>query len=101
MSALLMRQGRKSTVPPGTGLVAGKASCEELREVLDGFTAYCGTFDVDEAAHTVIHHVQIGVAPSWVGTDLRRTYRFDENRVTLTAHTGGASIDLVWEREAG
>jgi hypothetical protein len=31
-------------------------------------------FDVDEGARTVIDHVQAGLIPSWVGTDLMRTY---------------------------
>jgi hypothetical protein len=99
MSALLMRPGRRSTVAPGIGLPAGKASCEEMREALNGFTAYFGTFDVDESAATVIHHVQASLVPSWVVTDLRRTYRFHGDRLTLTATTGGDSVELVWERE--
>lgn len=70
MSAQLMRPGRTS---PLTG------------DPANGFMAYYGTFDVDEARHTVIHHVQAALIPAWVGTDLERTYRFDANRLTLTA----------------
>jgi hypothetical protein len=80
MSAILMRQGRISTLVPG-------------------FTAYFGTFDVDEATTTVIHHVQASLVPDWVGRDLRRTYRFHENRLTLTALTENAAAELLWERE--
>jgi hypothetical protein len=54
---------------------------------------------VDESAQTVIHHVQACLVPSWVGTDLKRTYRFDGNRLVLTASTATGVLELVWERE--
>ena len=58
-----------------------------------------GTFDVDESTTTVTHHVQASLVPSWVGTDLRRTYRFEGNRLHLTAVTSSV-VELTWEREA-
>ncbi len=99
MSAQLMRPGRRSTVPPGVSLIVGGASPEELREAVTGFIAYFGTFDVDESTQTVIHHVQSCLVPSWVGNDLKRTYRFNANRMTLTAKSAGSVTALVWERE--
>jgi hypothetical protein len=100
MSAQLMTPGRKTTVPAGMNMVLGKASTEEMREALAGFASYFGTFDVDEKAQTVIHHVQAALVPSWVGTDLRRTYRFSGNRLALTASLGSTVTELIWEREA-
>ena len=99
MSAQLMRPGRRSTVAPGVSLIAGNAGSEEIREAVDGFIAYFGTFDVDESAQTVIHHVQACLVPSWVGTDLKRTYRFDANRLVLTAVATTSVLELVWGRE--
>jgi len=98
MSAQLMRPGRRSTVPPGLTLIAGNAGVEEIRDAVDGFIAYYGTFNVDESAQTVIHHVQACLVPSWVGTDLKRTYRFQANHLVLTAVTASV-LELVWERE--
>jgi len=100
MSAQLMRPGRRSTVAPGQSFLTGNASVTEIREAVDGFIAYFGTFDVDESAKTVIHHVQACLVPSWVGTDLKRTYRFDANRLVLTASGPTGVLELVWEREA-
>jgi hypothetical protein len=80
MSGQLMRPGR------------------EPRDTTNGYVAYFGTFVVDESAHTVIHHVEASLTPAWVGTDLKRTYRFSGNRLTLTAITGSV-LELVWERE--
>lgn len=98
MSAILMRPGRKSTLASGVTLSIGNAGVEEIREAVNGFTAYYGTFDIDEAKTTVIHHVEAALVPSWVGTDLKRTYAFSGNRLTLTA-TGARTTVLVWERE--
>jgi hypothetical protein len=98
MSAQLMRPGRRSTVAPGVNLIAGNATSEEIREAVNGFIAYFGTFDVDESAQTVIHHVQACLVPSWVGTDLKRTYRFYAGRLVLTAVTTSL-VELTWERE--
>jgi Lipocalin-like domain len=99
MSAQLMRPGRRSTVPPRLTLIAGNAGAEEIRDAVDGFIAYYGTFNVDESAQTVIHHVQACLVPIWVGTDLKRTYRFQANHLMLTAVTASV-VELVWERES-
>jgi len=99
MSAILMRPGRPSTVAPGVNLIIGNAECEEIREAVNGFNAYCGTFDVDDAAKTVIHHVQACLVPSWAGTDLKRSYQFDANRLVLTAAIATSVSELTWERE--
>jgi hypothetical protein len=98
MSAQLMRPGRHSTVAPGVSLTAGNASGEEIREAVDGFIAYFGTFDVDGSTQAVIHHVQACLVPSWVGTDLKRSYRFKANRLLLTA-VATSVLELTWERE--
>jgi Lipocalin-like domain len=98
MSAQLMRPGRRSTVAPGASFIVANATAEEIREAVSGFFAYFGTFDVDDSARTVIHHVQACLVPSWVGTDLKRTYRFNANRVVLTAVTTSV-LELTWERE--
>ena len=99
MSAQLMRRGRRSTVPPGTGLGRADVIIEEMREAAGGYIAYFGTFDVDEASKMVIHHVQACLVPSWVGTDLKRAYRFYSNRLALTADQPDGQVELVWERE--
>jgi Lipocalin-like domain len=99
MSAQLMRPGRRSTVASGVSLIAANASADEIREAVSGFTAYFGNFDIDEPSNTVIHHVQACLIPSWVGTDLKRTYRFYSNRLVLTATATNSALELIWERE--
>jgi hypothetical protein len=93
VSALLMRPGRRSTLPPGTELD---------NDAVTGFVAYFGTFDIEEATQTVIHHIEASLAPSWVGTDLKRRFRFDASHLLLTrpAPDSSSSDELVWERES-
>ena len=99
MSAQLMKPGRPSTVGPGVNLASGNASTDEIREAVRGFASYFGTFDVDEATHTVIHHVEASLVPSWVGTDLKRSYRFTGNQMVLTAASATSVLELLWQRE--
>ena len=66
MSAFLMRPGRK-------GPQNGRATTlEECREIKAGFVAYMGTFDVDEASTTVIHHIAAALNPAWVDSSTAR-----------------------------
>ena len=103
VSAQLMNPGRRTIGGPPTRpttAVARDASPEDMREILAGFLAYFGTFDIDESSHTVIHHVQACLVPSWVGTDLRRAYQFvDSGQLILTASFDQAHNRLVWQRE--
>ena len=92
MFALLMRPGRKPPKDPQA------VTLEEYREIQSGFIAYMGTFDVDEALHTVVHHVEAASTPAWVGTDLKRAYEFAGNRLTLTV-PGANGATVAWERE--
>jgi hypothetical protein len=98
MSAFLMRPERARLL--STAEMAN-ATPEQLREVirtLNGFTAYMGTFDVDEKTNTVTHHVKAIANPASVGTDFPRKYRFEGNLLHLRAE-GNVTLDLVWERE--
>ncbi|MFN7924920.1 MAG: lipocalin-like domain-containing protein [Bryobacteraceae bacterium] len=106
MSAQLMRPGRTrlaGNVPQaGAFSILAKASEAELREMVGGFIAYYGTFDVLEGERTIVHHVKGCLLPNWVGTDLRRGYEFEGKRkLTLIADTPRAVGRLVWEREEG
>ena len=103
MSAQLMRPDRRPVGgSPANGAAAAirSASCDDLREMLSGFASYFGTFDVDEANRTVIHHVQASLIPSWVGTDLRRSFEFSGNQLILTVTGDQTVLRLRWQREA-
>ncbi len=98
MFALLMRPERHTTVPPGMEL--DQAPQDELRSIVTGFVSYFGTFDVDQASHTVTHHIEASLVPSWVGTDLKRNFHFEGNSLVLTrvSPDGTSSDRLIWDR---
>ena len=96
MSALLMGPDRKKIA----AVNLRDATEPEARGILQAFTSYYGTFDVDPVAKTVTHHVELALHPNWTGTDLVRTYEFDGDKLILTAVTApGASTRLVWQRQ--
>ena len=101
--AQLMNPGRRSVggmANRGAAAAIETASAEDMREMLTGFNAYFGTFDVDEPARTVIHHLQSALIPSWVGTDQRRKYEFlGSNRFIMFNTASQADYRLVWERD--
>ena len=101
--AQLMNPGRRSIggmANRGAAAAIETASAEDMREMLTGFNAYFGTFDVDEPNRTVIHHLQSALIPSWVGTDQRRRYEFSGSDQLIMLNTASqASYRLVWQRE--
>jgi hypothetical protein len=101
--AQLMNPNRRSVggaANRGSASAIESASAEEMREMLTGFNAYFGTFDVDEQSKTVIHHLQSALIPSWVGTDQRRQYEFSGKDELIILNTASQeAYRLVWQRE--
>ena len=100
MYALAMRPARPSTLAPGMDLDG--ASEADLRNAVTGFTAYIGTWEVDEANQTLIHHVEAHLNPSSVGTAMKRQFHFEGNNLVLTrvSPDGSSSDRMVFEPEA-
>src|SRR5262245_28359201 len=80
MSVQLMRRDRPHFAA-GNRL---QGTPEEIKAAFEGFVGYWGTFDVDEKAKTVTHHVAGASFPNWIGTDQKRFYEFDRDRLTLS-----------------
>jgi hypothetical protein len=74
------------------------ATAAEAESAFRGYSAYFGTYRVDEAAGYVIHKVEASLFPNWVGTDQKRFFRFEDNRLTLEADGPAGRSKLVWER---
>ena len=80
----------------------GESALQELGKTI--FFAYWGTYEVDDTADTVTHHVEGSLAPTWVGTVQVRGFRFEsEDRLILTAQIADAEDpteinELIWER---
>jgi len=98
MSAQLMK--------PGAELdnLDGLDATEAISRVAKTFFAYYGRYTVDEAAGTVTHHVEGCLAPTWVGTDQVRAFRFeDTDHLVLSARLDESTNvpgtnELLWKR---
>src|SRR5437763_1792284 len=51
--------------------------------VLNGYEASFGSYDVDELAHTVTHHVQGSVTHGLVGKDLTRSFQLSHEHLII------------------
>jgi hypothetical protein len=77
---------------------------QELKEAFDGYFGYFGTYTVEENAGNIIFHVQGAAYPNYIGTDQRRFFALQGNRLTLRTppeRAAGADVVyvIVWERE--
>ena len=99
MSAQLFRADRQDFASDDRTI----ASDSEIRAAFLSFTAYYGTFSVNDDEGVVIHHVEGSLLPNWVGGDQHRNFKLDGDRLTLTPPPrevdGQQQVSsLVWQR---
>ena len=80
----------------------------EVRAAFNGSFAYYGHYSLDTARGTITHHVEGASFPNWIGSDLVREYRLDQDsgrqdRLMITTRpqlVAGRRIitALVWRR---
>ena len=71
------------------------ASAEEIKAAAEGFTAFFGTYTVDEVQKRITHIVEGHLSPNSIGKNLVRDYEFLENRLILRPSD---LRTIVWER---
>ena len=64
----------------------------------NGYEAYYGTYEVDERAHTVTHHVEGALVRALVGKNLTRQYRFEGKQLILKSSRADEHWSIAWER---
>lgn len=81
------------------------ATPEEAQALLKSLLAYAGTYTVDGAAKTVIHHIEVSWDETRSGESHLRTYKLDGDRLILTTQpsrdpaSGLTTVrTLVWQR---
>jgi len=62
------------------------------------YEAYYGPYEVDEAAHTVTHHVEGALVRSLIGKNLTRVYRFEGKQLILKSSRPDEHWTIAWER---
>lgn len=68
----------------------------EAKDALLGYTAYFGTFSVDEKEESVTHHRIGHIIPNRAAVDVKRFYNFHGDLLTLTLPSG--DVRLTWKR---
>ncbi len=96
MCAQLMKPGRPHWANANTPNQA------EASSALDGFTSYCGRFEIRESEHTMVHHPETAWSPNWLGTEQKRPYhlvteeRFFFRGEMKEKQADGSEIPVVW-----
>ena len=76
---------------------ASHDSGDPVQYSANGYEGYFGTFDVNEAAHSVTHHVQGALVRSLIGKDLMRIYTFSGKQLVLKSSRHDENWRIVWE----
>jgi hypothetical protein len=65
--------------------------------VQGGYEASFGSYDVNEEAHTVTHHVEGSVTRGLVGRDLPRAFQFSERNLIIKSTRPDEHWSVTWE----
>jgi hypothetical protein len=63
----------------------------------NGYEASFGSYDVNEEAHTVTHHVEGSVTRGLVGKDLPRAYQFSDGHLIIKSTRPDEHWSVTWE----
>jgi hypothetical protein len=58
------------------------------------YLSYCGTYSFSIEEGIIVHHVKLGLIPSWAGNDQHRHFEFKDGRLCL----GEKRARLIWEK---
>src|SRR5438128_196502 len=91
MSVQIVRQDRAPLSSPDWQSLPA----EEIKKAIEGFTAFFGSYEVDEANSSVIHRVEGHVLPDSVGKVLRREFTFSGDVLILKP---SPTRRVIWQR---
>ncbi|HEY7911669.1 MAG TPA: lipocalin-like domain-containing protein [Blastocatellia bacterium] len=91
MSVQVMRRDR----PRLSSEKITDAGADELRQAVEGFTAFFGAYEVDEERGVVLHRVEGHLLPNSVGKELSRRFEFTGDRLLLKP---SETRTVTWER---
>jgi len=81
---------------PRAKYAAAQPTPEEAKAAITGYTAYFGTYTVDEKARTVTHHRKANLNPGGIDTVVRRYEFVTRDRIILRPVEN--QNQLTWER---
>lgn len=93
MSAQLMKQGR----PAYASGDLHKGTTEEMATAAEGYLAYAGNFEIDEAHSTIYHTMLVSMNPTWLGDTQPREFSLEDDILTIV-NGNNCNQKLVWQR---
>ena len=72
-----------------------RVPAEEVKKTIQDFTAFFGTYEVEEANQVVVHYVEGHVLPESVGKQLRREFAFSGDVLILKP---SPNRRVIWQR---
>ena len=99
MAVSLTKPGR---APFGLPWLFEGAPAEKIA-AMDSYASYAGRYEVREKESKVMHFVEFSLFPNWVGTTQERFFKFDQDRLVLSAAPFVKDGDeqtafLVWKK---
>lgn len=91
MSVQIMRKDRT----PLSSADWKNVRADEIKEAIGGFTAFFGSYEVDEENSAVVHRVEGHVLPEGIGKVLRREFTFVDDVLTLKP---SPNRRVIWQR---
>ena len=100
MAVQLMRRDRPGLGPEGwqPGMNVDdweEVAADKVKEAFVGYSAYFGTYEVNEADGYVTHHRKGHIIPDFVGTEAKRFYILEGDTLTLMPNNDRR---LRWKR---
>jgi hypothetical protein len=68
---------------------------EQIKPAYTGYSAYFGTYEVRESEGIVLHRRIGNLIPNYVGSEVKRAYQLEGDRLMLSATPGSR---LVWRK---
>jgi hypothetical protein len=67
--------------------------------VLNGYEASFGSYDVDESAHIVTHHVQASITRGLIGKNLPRAFQFSNGNLIIKSIRPDEHWSVTWQHD--
>lgn len=98
VAAQMMKTDRPAVIDCSLSTAAPSNNSQSV----NGYDAYFGTYTVDQANHTVTHHLEGALAAADVGKSLVRHFQASADKLALIVHTSSPQGEQIrtlnWER---
>src|SRR4029079_14481888 len=77
-----------------------KGTPDENKAAVQGTISHFGRYTVNEAAKSIVFHIDLSTYPNFNGTEQKRSFELvgDQLKYTVPAFSGGGTAVAVWRR---